>query len=115
MEKNFKDYAHLYLGCDLTDPTHTIKAKLHNVNSETGAYWESEVTVGRLEGSTLKPILRPLSDITKEEIEQCSYFFTNTSRSILEDGAQRTFYLLKQGFDLFNLIESGIAIDKTNL
>ena len=117
MENNFKDYAHLYLGCDLTDPTHTIKAKLHNVNSETGAYWESEVTVGRLEGSTLKPLLRPLSDMTKEEIECISRMSISKEAYNMTvcDFAKVTKWHLEKGFDLFNLIESGIAIDKTNL
>ncbi len=144
MEKTFKDYAHLYLGCDVlvqnldSDDfeteieegiTNGCVAKLTLVNQgdcQLRAYddsenWEYAIEI---EGAYLcswwssrnvKPILRPLSDITKGEIEQCSYFFTNTSRSILEDGAQRTFYLLKQGFDLFGLIDAGIALDKTKI
>lgn len=72
-------------------------------------------------GRLIKPILRPLSSMTEEEQEQlCKHNPTvrfpclydpivreiNLTRMLPDD----FLYLLKQGFDIFNLKEAGLAI-----
>lgn len=86
----------------------------------------------------VKPILRPLSDMTEKEARQCwkisnplvSYRFSGfdgQSRSIFykngngNNGSEvlnkpsQFVYLLSKRFDLFGLIESGQAINKTEI
>lgn len=68
----------------------------------------------------IKLILRSLSDMTEEELH-----FINMSKLELNHAiSQKTnasfyttefIYFLSKGFDLFNLIEEGLAIDKTTL
>lgn len=168
MDKKITDYLHLYLGCEvewwngsgvyILDP-----------------YYLSEIAEDDLWEKT-KPILRPLSDMTDEEILQCGKFicavpneegfsyeiqrFHNTVGAKFYSGKftsgqylsiwneknkvsgighievgwysdnkidkrrtkelwkvggchELTVYLLSKHFDLFGLIESGLAIDKT--
>lgn len=64
-------------------------------------------------------ILRPLSDMTGEETKIVSEKWTTEQLPLNNKGmcipASLTMYLIKQGFDLFGWIESGLAIDRTNL
>ncbi len=65
-----------------------------------------------------KILLRPLSDITKEEEsewDQRRHRRTDSVHSvyILTETPESFLYLLKQQFDLFGLIESQQALDKT--
>jgi hypothetical protein len=99
---------------------------------------------------SIKPILRPLRDITEEEAKHIYHSIKNyqSEKSVKEDIEYMTekdpdykwsyveqfntcheyyepilyndagnssvwFYLLSRGFDLFNWIEQGLAIDKT--
>lgn len=64
----------------------------------------------------IKPILRPLSDMTEEEEAEYlqivfSHEHSNTMRNLSKD-AEGVKYLLSKGFDLFGLIEEGLAIGK---
>jgi len=61
-----------------------------------------------------KLLLRPLSDMTEKEKQIALHIGLSESDTWI-GGAKRTDYLLKQGFDLFNLIPEGLAIDKTKL
>jgi hypothetical protein len=83
--------------------------------------------------SSYKPILRPLSDLTKEievngerfvPIVELSYYAneqTNKGKVGLEWGIVNTFpyldiqKLLSWHFDIYNLIEQGLAIDINTL
>ena len=75
-----------------------------------------------------KPILRPLSELTKENVVdmiECSDFesvyfnsnpsdliFINTEDKIyLSDILKNTEFLLKNHFDIYGLIDAGLAID----
>lgn len=113
MEKKIKDYLHLYLGCD---------AMIYNDKS----FIMDKVTSSSLnieDGSVtkIKPILRPLSDMTEQEsYELCwqknqNHMKLNWSLNESAIHPNEFLYLLKQGFDLFGLIESGLAIDKTTI
>ena len=61
-----------------------------------------------------KPILRPLSDLTDIEVEKLEYGYIN---SIIEKLKSKEIelivyeYLVKNHFDVFGLIEKGLAID----
>jgi hypothetical protein len=111
-----KDYLHLYLGCKINTSL--------NGTTLTG-YWYDRIMRGECDGL---PILRPLSDMTEEEKQQIgfeSYQALRGKQSEIRNlpakeisctwAAKQTAYLLKQGFDLFNLIEKNLAIDKTKI
>lgn len=82
-----------------------------------------------LDGSYFKPILRPLSDMSEEEendiaVDMFGDWHKHVTNAI-KSGKKYVFdyrvypdlflYLLSKHFDLFGLIESGEAIDKTKL
>lgn len=142
----FKDIAHLYLGCSITDGKSVTDMSAHMF-----------LYGNRIE--RYKPILRPLSDMTEDELMECVIlFYGNRNRDIatqklrrikknvepkmvtkfgtsipysvfgdndkhimtgtLSSGSlngEQFLYILKQGFDLFGLIESGQAINKKTI
>lgn len=179
-EKNIKDYLHLYIGCKIQYPDtdgSMIIAKLTGVSCGDGVettYIEQQLpgkAIGdylswepnghhKSDALHLKPLLRPISDMTEEEatriaiimygqpdsvkwrMEDKGNYFNVYRRHYVEsftidkasgdidryekwDGETEiqitlnhhfiTHYLLSRGFDLFGLIEAGLAIDKTKL
>ena len=174
MKKELKDYLHLYLGCDCRlDNKETGKligfdSRLHDAELEMVCYtiwldkendwsvYNDDKNFGRI-----KPILRPLSDMTEEaiklfqmlslyDLKDCVFDFIEDESSFCinaelrgrvidamevrisdfpiinmmnKDGSfspvsniQDIFmFLISKHFDLFGLIESGLAIDKTTL
>lgn len=139
--KKIEDYLHLYLGCTVWDSYNDRKGKLVKV-STVGVGVLGTSVVWEFEFSEIKLILRPLSDITNEEVkefanweagmtlvkfksdelmlelqylnigERETTFYHYYWRQI---SARQFHYLLSKGFDLFNLIPEGLAIDKTKL
>jgi hypothetical protein len=114
---SLRNYLHLYLGCEgeLTAPDGIPYLKTEKLNT----WLLNEISEKR---KSFKPILRPLSDLTEEEMDYVveNHGLVNRGQSpdIFVIGWRsfqpETFmYLLKQGFDLFGLIEAGLAIDKT--
>lgn len=127
MKIKFKDVAHLYVGCQIKtkegigtfdvyySPGH-IKPKLAK---SIGCYGlvKSDWAVNEV-----KPILRPFSDLSNEDAEVLGWadvdvlkrnFYNDVD---LDEFTIREFkYLITNKFDLFGLIESGEAIDKTTL
>ena len=100
--KDIKDYLHLYLGCE-------AMLTFKNGNIE-------KVTITTLpveKPERFKPILRPLSDMTAEEMLECSSL--KTMGTLFQIMGETTKYLLSKHFDLFGLIEAGLALDKTNV
>lgn len=69
----------------------------------------------------IKPILRRLNSITKEEVDEFDNLPCNTTpykkntedQTIFE--AQRTMWFCSKGFDLFGLIEDELALDAAKL
>lgn len=74
---------------------------------------------------TIKPLLRPLSDISEEELRDVfpgesnpEAYTTEFWKSHLKEYGVPTLkpeqftYLLSRGFDLFNWIEQGLAVSK---
>lgn len=138
--KNIKDYLHLYLGCpclfSINYGTQYENLSVHRLDGivRSRVYVSSiENGGGSCEIDKIKLILRPLSDMTEEEAN-CFYSFGG-SRSIVNpkyainqifganlfyEGYNRiqiahlTQHLLSNGFDLFGLIDSGLAIKKSD-
>ncbi len=118
-----EDVIHLYLGCQMWEEYNNKAGKfvaimhsgevvvLHNVT------WTFQL-------KEVKPILRPLSDMTHEELQECGnmiYDFSDDpelNNHKWEDFASMLYseqfvWLLKRGFDLFELIPSGQAISES--
>jgi hypothetical protein len=116
---NIKDYLHLYLGCFAltTKPTYE--------NPQVGVLDQISLTDGEAcitadDGyylcglNEVKPLLRPLSDLTAIESEDMDVFRHRIRQNdLIAAGAHMTRYLLSRGFDLFGLIDAGLALDKT--
>lgn len=135
MGKNIKDYLHLYLGADVAyeavdggktiigilaaiEYKGSITVRLGNDSHKSQSlYWNEFYPTGKL-------LLRPLYDMTKVEKDHVGYdaykvlrdkTIPNDKRTPFEWSAKQTAYLLKQGFDLFGLIDAGLAINKSKL
>lgn len=109
--KEIKDYLHFYLGCEMM---------LGKIRGNRQIYTlESDSLIFAIEDGD-KPILRPLSDITTYEkemaVDPMLYGLSHClpSTQILQS-AELVRFLLSKQFDIFGLIESGLAIDKTLL
>lgn len=164
MNKELKDYLHLYLGCecrigDSPDPHHVLMV------NETGLSICTGTNVNGIpiwyKTAHAKLVLRPLSDMTELGLLELARmhrgqleweiiegkpvartsagiqerFCFDADIPLIEDiennifgqesegsryptnisAAELTRYLLSHHFDLFGLIESGLAIDKTTL
>lgn len=132
MEKKLSDYLHFYLGCQVkTNGGHDGKysrvgtflgyADHHRLDCRLGFRAGPE---GRCSVFLLRPILRPLSDMSEKEMQECgnmAYDFRDDPDlnkwewkdfQTLLDPTQ-FMCLLSKGFDLFNLIEDGLAVDAT--
>jgi hypothetical protein len=124
-----QDYLHLYIGCEgIAETIAKFKTRLvisnHTNDMRDGVDLEDAIQ------HNFKPILRPLSDMTEEEFRQHFYdhwleeldvaTFEEQYRNVKCWAIQREallpehfHFLLSKHFDLFGLIEAGLAIDKT--
>jgi hypothetical protein len=117
--KNIRDYLHLYLNSNISCVVNTFSDHTEPLNV---------VNFNILYDGGYKPILRPLSSMAEEEFEEFKKHSDNDfskmtvidSMSIDGDytrlchSAFAQQYLLSKGFDLFGLIESGLAIEQKN-
>ncbi len=122
MNKELKDYLHLYLGCDVLISVNGMVNKVVSIVRNPDA----EIILGTAILLGVKPILRPLSDMTEEEkfeLDQLSPFHPSVSNTntcdwiilepiIIEHHAARVSYLLSKHFDLFGLHEAGLCLYK---
>jgi hypothetical protein len=141
MEKNIKDYLHLYMGCKCHTPDGIMELSYVKDGSNWPVWFDEKCNEANSEilsnygccakgykYNQVKPILRPLSDMTEEEKNELLQVDREyTSANILpniplgrllvlhytERQAQITRYLLSKHFDLFGLIPAGLAIDAT--
>jgi hypothetical protein len=138
MSKNIKDYLHLYLGCECRIGDSKKREWIRMVSELSVCTGINHLNIQIwYKSSSCKPILRPLSDITKEEVAdlmgvdgfikrgnwsepffQCEYEdLSNDQRFkhlyITQMSPTQTVFLIKSRFDLFNLIPEELAIDKT--
>ena len=136
--KELKDYLHLYLGCQFVmkiNGTERLTAQMNFGADALNASLDSKEPI------TPILILRPLSDMTQDEADviwgilDWNERITGVARitdiirefDVIEEDNDTTSnahwgylckilpYLLKYGFDLFGLIDAGLAIDKTTL
>jgi hypothetical protein len=116
--ETIKDYLHLYIGCKVYDTFNDVTIELTPMSyaGYTQPRWYKD------EDSQIKPLLRPLSSMTEEEgIESETEW--NKGRTLGDSVGQalnmanafRIKYLLSKHFDLFDLIEKGLALDSTKI
>jgi len=127
MAKEIKDYLHLYADAnwayynerekqyvETEEEFFSIYSKL--MKYPDSVYWYEPVFY--------KPILRPLLTMTKKEAKKNGFWSTmhNMIVGVNERhvrynlySAKQIIWLLSEGFDIFGLIESGLAIDKNQL
>lgn len=150
MEKKIEDYLHLYIGCFCKVDNRSHTHRLTGVKNGAALF---RSTNGMVAMNNVKPILRPLADMTNGEIKEigkieglanlgdiqkfgddCIGAVDDTYKLMFEtspltivylkkNGADYTLakpfeitqYLLSKHFDLFGLIQAGLAIDITKL
>ena len=141
MKKEIKGYLHLYLGCQVMDLYNNQVGLLSGIITMDAGIkiCVFHKTTWHLSIDEVKLILRPLSSMTEEEIVKLfllkglDYSKDVTRTNITENFIQIEYkcggellsdymvapifnteqfrYLLSHHFDLFNLIESNLAID----
>lgn len=123
MEKKLSDVLHMYLGCEVfIKKPKTRKPKIWTLVGVDNTF-ENPVRCSNGEYlcacsfNDVKPLLRPLSDMTEEEYDLWDNGIdgglVQGTTDMIEQEAKKTLYLLKREFDLFGWIEAGLAIDKT--
>jgi len=124
---NIKDYLHLYIGCEIIGEYQDEQRNgyLTGLHGEYGPeiqfFTEDEVNVHEHpeynDYDQVKLILRPLSDINQEDMNAVSRSMHMDDKNYVITcntwKPEEFMYLLSKGFDLFGLIEAGLAIDKT--
>lgn len=141
MEKKIEDYLRLYIGCEIQAPSPDeefvqCKGLLTGIHGE----FEAEVQFYDINNNVdeepsycpydrIKPLLRPISDMTEDEMFEMSEitgllqnenlikaWVNGSAFSLSIHKMPELFtFLLKKGFDVFGLCEAGLAIDKTKL
>ncbi len=107
------------MGCDSIihwpNPEYTENGTVHKITSNT----LHELLIEYPEAKC-QPILRPISSMTEEEHEAYEMYYMSLEAQREEDhhsiceveiAANTTQWLLSKGFDLFGLIDAGLAID----
>ena len=124
--KELKGYLHLYLGCEALIEGYTNREHPFNYRGiinyqlllESGQHYSSV--------KAIKPILRPLSDMTEEEARECGNLVYDFSGEPVFDkwgwkdfacllASEQFLFLISKHFDLFGLIESGLAVNAAKL
>lgn len=114
---NIKDYIHYYIGhpCQTDQGTGIIEGV--SDTDSCGGTWaarigEDQDLYAETDCEWIKPILRRLEDMTEQEKQQSAIHRGDGDglNSSLPE-AHEFHYLLKQGFDLFGLIDAGVALD----
>lgn len=118
--KQLGDYINFYHNAQFLDlkaePDDNI-IKLDSITSYSTAY---DKNGNDIPFSELKPILRPLSDMTEDEKKEMmqqkhKYDTGNAMSHAVTDHAYRVKWAIEKDFDLFGLIDAGIAIDKSSM
>jgi hypothetical protein len=122
MKKELKDYLHYHIGC------HGISVSNPKLDlTITPTFYADLMLLKYDQINDLKLVLRPFDDMTEEEYSdfQNISFSEDTKRWEYDEKAKmsigeptefnRFAFLLSKHFDLFGLIEAGLAIDKTKI
>ena len=132
-EKKIEDYTHLYIGCEVFGTYSDQSGSKGYLSGVTNGGTECEIQFFLEDGinveedpvwndvKEIKLILRPLSDMTIEECGYCKippHWSNEDLHELIDEEAwtcEQVRYMLSKHFDLFGLIEAGLAIDKTTL
>ena len=126
MEKNIKDYLHLYLGCEI---------RMFNDVTKEWSNWRkltpTDLNLVLNYDKKAELLLKNIIDIPFDEFAKIDQMEGNTDIGATDTGfisrpekvrryfattyAIRTLEYTKRGYDLFGLIDAGLAIDKTTL
>lgn len=132
-----KDVLHLYLGCDVFYKHKEHKGLINiyqgierwvlqsvhliDMDSTVSVNLEADHSIIMVDDiKKIKPMLRQLSSMTAKECRQYNklretlYTMAEAVNQCMQEAACIN-YLLKERFDLFNLIESGQALDATKI
>jgi hypothetical protein len=112
MSKDIKDFIPFYMGQKIIFPERG--ANQARVFTVTGSIYDSMGTdkdFHKHEKRCL--ILRPLSSLTNEERTERGKAIIQYGKEFIDAEYHR--WMLSKGFDIFNLIPEGLAIDKTTL
>lgn len=118
MERRIQDYIPYYIGQDVLiyhSDSEPISATLEGYDGASEMVICERV---RYKPEQIKLQLRPLSDMTRDEVNDCDIircvnFSENQKDNQVQSDAAITSFLIRQGFDVFSLIESGLALNKT--
>lgn len=130
MKKELKDYLHLY-ACAKCLIVKNFGAKVIEETVTINTLYENQFNDGH-KSYIKKLILRPLSDMTEEEENEiecefgsyglgvnhlCNALKNHDMRYVkrLDDAFNLTRYLLSKHFDIYGLIEAGLAINKSKI
>lgn len=110
--KKIEDYLHLYLGCECV----RVKARYPY---KKGEVIKLDIDTLKYFASDVKPILRPLSSMAEEEAKELD--LADVQIGLLAFGHRLQMHMtpdqfkkcLDKHFDLFGLIEEGLAIGST--
>ena len=130
----------LYLGCEVLVPYAPQTERIGQLREvgQKSSWVRFELHTSAYKSHEIKPILRPLSDMTEEEARDlCQIVDGDESEQVAENSALKYFrqreewygariylllgkpnawrYLLSKYFDLFGWIPAGLAIDKTKI
>lgn len=116
--KDINDYLHLYLGCECQFGYIDRIGRLSGIDERYGwqiFYPGNPIVPYRfVRPELIKLLLRPLSDMTREELlERGNYLLEINHGANIE--AEYFRWMVSHGFDVFGLISAGLAIDKTKL
>jgi hypothetical protein len=120
--KTLESILHLYLGCDVKhkDSNQIFKLTGYDISSNRITMRGEGEIYCQLTGD-YKPILRPLDSMTEEEEKhmistQDDVKLDGYPQILLKADSGETFiWMLSNGFDLFGLIDSGLALNATKL
>lgn len=118
-----RDYIHFYIGCDVELLGHggiKIMTELIAVGNSF-AQLRHAAPDGRFiyndvfNMDIIKLILRPLSTMTNEEMAEARAAGGEPNNMPWVNGALRTKYLLSKFFDLYGLVDAGVAIPRITI
>ena len=138
MDKRIEDYLHLYLGCEVIPTDGGTETYVLSGVEDGKPLFKTKQRGFAIQLFQWQLAIRPLSDMKDDEVNHC-WELLDWSKNITTPQNRRTGlneefldseegrecgwfsfckilpYLLKQGFDLFDLIPAGLAIDKTKM
>ena len=122
MKKELKDYLHLYLGCEVLVEGDIRKLITIYLNGYVEVNY-NDIGGQEFPINEIKPILRPLSDMTEaekityEKMVSDAQDYDGTKMSAWTDSfiveiSEHIKWLLSKHFDIFNLHDAGLCLYK---